>query len=88
MTDDFVSPYLNLPLRTKAQALRDMAAKRPDANKIEGMEYPEARVRANEDPFPKNESDENLCRSTLFLGKSRRTLALTNETFVCPQAPR
>lgn len=54
MTQDFTSPYLNRPLRTKAQALRDMAAKRPDANKIEGMEeYPESRAQANEDPFPK-----------------------------------
>jgi hypothetical protein len=53
MTDDFTSPYLNLPLRTKAQALRDMAAKRPDANKVEGMEYPESRAQANEDPLSK-----------------------------------
>lgn len=51
MTNDFVSPYLNRPLRTKMQALRDVAAKRPGANKNEGMEYPESRAQANEDPF-------------------------------------
>ncbi len=48
MTNDFTSAYLNRPLRTKAQALRDMATQRSDANKIEGMEeYPESRVRVN-----------------------------------------
>lgn len=66
MTDDFVSPYLNLPLRTREQALRDLAAQRLNTGKIEGVEYPEARVRANEGPFPKNESDENRDRSPLF----------------------
>ncbi|MDP1671426.1 MAG: hypothetical protein Q8L63_04995 [Alphaproteobacteria bacterium] len=51
MTKDFVSPYLNRPLRTKVQALRDMAAKRPGANINEEMEDPESRAQANEDPF-------------------------------------
>lgn len=53
MTDDFVSPYLNRPLRTQAQAVRDMAAQRLNAGKIEGMEDPESAVRADERPFPK-----------------------------------
>ncbi|MEQ1888301.1 MAG: hypothetical protein ABL951_03855 [Alphaproteobacteria bacterium] len=42
MTDDFTSPYLNRPLRTKAQAVRDIAAQRRNDGKIEAKEYSES----------------------------------------------